>query len=512
MTYYGSVYPTVYVTVTESYDVTLSAPNATMTHTETLITPPSDPACGSTVVPIDPNEPMFTIQATINVPVSHDGSPAANGTRAIGGAPIEGSMSGKASNLPAPPKASLGNPGPRPANPGPQPEGTPEEPSFADFSPTVVPSTIYNSAPYTSTVVITKKTPVPVAPRTETPPPSFGPGPQPQPQPQPPSPPANNPPNPPNQQTGGRPGGNGQQPGGPNGGGEINTLAQLPNSGPQAGASGLIDSVIRSLIVPAAATAPAAPAAPQTTLNNVPVALRPSSVVIGSSVIPIPTGREEAVVSQGGAVFTVRSGEIVAPSATVAFGPLNPQGIISVPPTRVTAAPGIIVEVAGSTAIVDGTTFRLDEDFSTVVTVNGERISIGPSGIGLPSTTIAAARTTAAPQVVETVGHVTFTLSGSSVIIAGTTYGIASDSPTITTQVNGDRVSIGPGGIGFDSTTVKPTMDQTSTREAAAEATGSASGSGSNDGDSNGDDSMASAHLMSPFAIIVSLFALVMAL
>lgn len=498
MTYFGSVYPTVYLTVTETYDVTLSAANATMTDTETLITP--SPACGSTVVPIDnPDQPMATIQATINVPISdHAGTtfptmdaPANDTRQTVEGTPVQGSMSGKASSWPPPKFPNI------PVAPGPEPEQT-----HVDFSPSVVASTIYATAPYTATVVVTKKTPVPVAPRSEEPPPVFQPKPPASDQPKPP-----NPPSPPNQQPGGGPGTGPQQPGRPNGGGDINTRVQVPGSQPTGGASGLLETIIRSLLAPAAATLPAIP---QTTLNNVPIAVRPSSVVIGGSVIPIPTGRDEAVVSQGGAVFTVRAEEIVAPSTTVAFGPLNPQGAISIPPTRVTAAPGVVVEVAGSTAIVDGTTFRLDQDFSTVVTISGERISIGPSGIGLSSTTIVPGRITAAPQIVESVGDVTFTIDGSAVILSGTTYGIATDSPTITTEVAGQRISIGPGGVGFDSTTIKPTSAQTSTRESAAEA--SSSGGGDGNGDDDGSDNTASASLMSPFAMVVSLFALFIAL
>lgn len=514
LTYFGSVYPTVYVTVTEGYDVTLSAANATMTDSEILITPSSH--CSSTVVPVDnPDQPMATIEATIDVPISESPGPddgartiqttdATNVTQGFGGGGgpgRAGTMTGKASGLPKPPfHPNVPDPDPdAPASVAPSPEAPPPGQTHVDYSPTVVQSTIYNSAPYTSTVVVTKKTPVPVVPRTEEPPPVF--------QPRPPSP---NAPNPPNQQTGGRPSPGGARPGGPNSGGAINTLIQLPPSQP-AGGSGLVESVIRSLFFP---SAPTPAAAPQTTLNNVPVAVRPSAVVIGSSEVPIPTGRDEAVVTEGGAVFTVRAQEIVAPSTTVAFGPLNPQGAISVAPTRVTAAPGVIVEVAGSTAIVDGTTFRLDESFSTVITISGERISIGPSGIGLPSTTIAAGRITDAPRTVQTVGDVTLTIDGSSVIIAGTTYGIASDSPTVTTEVNGERISIGPGGVGFDSTTVRPTTERTSTREAAAEATSSEGGSTGGNGDSDGDDSdnTASAFLMSPFAMVVSLFALFIAL
>lgn len=367
-------------------------------------------------------------------------------------------------------------------------------------TPTVVQSTIYAGAPYTSTVIVTKKTPVPVVPRSNEPTLNFGD--QPSSVPKPPNSPPAGP---------GR-GGPGrtqspptQQPAGPNAVDETNTLVQAPPGG---AGNGLIETVIRSLIL-APSTTPAI--APQTTLNNVPIAVRSSSIIIGTTTVPIPTdGGAEATITAAGATFTVRPSEIVAATTTVTFGPLSPQGAISIPPTRITAGSGVVVAVAGSTAVVDGTTFRLDASFSTVVTVSGERISIGPSGVALASTTIATAgRVTEAPQIVETVGHVTFTIDGSQVVISGSTFGIGSGAPTVTTEFSGDKVSIGPGGVGFASTTVSPTRvaPATSGDEDDARATGSAADGG------DGDDSSAASVSRDPgSAALLSLLAGLVAL
>jgi hypothetical protein len=516
MTYFGSVYPTVYMTVTETFDVTLSAANATMTEGETLITPSSPSACRSTVVPIDgPGQAVATILATFDVPVTDSSttddsttfstfSAPANQTHSVASGDDQNGIDGSRGPL------ATGRPPPKGALP-PAPEAqTPESPdddnglnptSHLNYHPTVVPSTIYATAPYTSTVIVTKKTPVPVVPRSQEPPVVF----------QPASPPANNPPpsSPPsNNAPGGNPnrGPGGAPAGGPNVGSQVNTLIVRPSAAPAPG--NLIDTIIRSIIIQ---QSPTQAFAPQTTLNNVPVAVRPSSVVIGNSAVPIPTGRDEAVVTEGGAVFTVRPSEIVADATTVAFGPLSPQEVISVAPTRVTAAPGVVVAVAGSTAVVDGTTFRLDASFSTIVTVSGERISIGPSGIGLPDTTIAISPVTEAPQIVQSVGDVTFTLQGSEVVISGTRFGIGSDSPTITTEFSGERISIGPGGIGFDSTTISPTSGSTSTSSSPdVEATSSGDTTENEDSGDGNNSSGASVFRLSGYTTLLSLLAFVL--
>ncbi|ETN42147.1 uncharacterized protein HMPREF1541_04088 [Cyphellophora europaea CBS 101466] len=498
LTYYGSVYPTVYSTVTEIYNVTLSAVNATMTDSETLMTP-SQAACGYTVVPINgPEQAIATIEGTVDpaLPqpkqtVLSTGLSPDNMTL-VDGTPFTETMSigsPSRSGAPRPPKfpaAPVPETGERPS---PVVGGRPPAASMKG-------STIYATAPYTSTVIVTKKTPVPVLPTAQSPPPVFQ------------NPPPTQDRKPPVQETGGRPGAGGDSVGGPSGGAPggpkddsgVVSLIQISNGiGISAGPNG-IDSI------PATATGGVAP---QTTIDDVPIAVQRSSVFFGSSAVAIPTGRDEAVITQGDATFTLRSNAIAGQSTTVAFGPLSPQGVVSVPPTRVTAAPGVVVEVAGSTAVVAGTTFRLDERFSTVITVSGQRVSIGPSGIGLPSTTILAGLVTQAPAMVETVGDVTFTLDGSRVIISGSTYGIATDSPTVTTEFDGEEVSIGPGGIGFDSTTFKPTQAETSTREDMAQATGSAGGG---DGDDGSDSNGASLPGKSLWGALASLLALLVVL
>jgi hypothetical protein len=182
---------------------------------------------------------------------------------------------------------------------------------------------------------------------------------------------------------------------------------------------------------------------------------------VGTQVIAIPT-TGAATVRAGEQLFTVRPSEIAVSGSTLSFGTLQQaQFASSVPPTRITAAPGVVVEVGGSTAVVAGTTFRIGEGApSSAITISGQRIAFGTAGVVLPSTTVAAgAAITAGPAVaVESVGDLTFSVDATQVIIDGSTYRIGSGAPTVRTTVDGQSLSIGTGGIAVGtSTTVRPT-------------------------------------------------------
>jgi hypothetical protein len=418
VTYYGSVPPTVYLTVTEEFSVTVTASNASITASETFITPP--PACISTILPLPGTfQPLETIELSSAVISSQAGL----------------SPSGK--KPPPQPHVDTGTANSPHHTPPPAEESPPDEETS-----TVLKSTVYATAPYTSTVIITKKTPVVVVSSQTSAPPVFqdpGAGQNPPPPP-PPSPTGGS--SPPNAPSNDKP-----PPASPG------SVAPAPvTATPSLG--GAIISILRTQIPAPSATPPA-----QTTLANVPVAFAPSSVIIGSSAIAIPSSGQVVATIQG-QTFTVGPSGIAVAGTTIGGGPLN---VIQSPPvsifsTRVTVAPGVVAEVVGSTAVIDGSTFRIGFGApATTLTFNGVPVDIGPYGIILPTSTIAANAMTDTPKVVESAGGLVFSIDQSEVVIAGTTYQIGSGAPTVTTVIDGQTVSIGAGGVGLKSTTLKPT-------------------------------------------------------
>ena len=520
VTYLGSVPPTVFVTVTEGFNVTVTASNVSFTVRPILITPP--PACSATVIPLDQTSTTDDSTATdLNPELPHLGS--------------------------KPPPAN--EPSVVTATENPE-EGSPE-----------ASDSIYSTVAYTSTVIVTKKTPVTVVvpattspgvnfnmpSQTPTPVPTNGGGGG-----------ANNPP---------ANGGNTPAPNVPlttspnafasvnNGGG---SLIINPASASPPGIGNIIASIANppyaTATVPAPAPAPVAAAPLTTSLGGVPVVVLPSnSVAIGSQTILIPN-LIATTVQVSGVVFTVEPSQIIGPSATVALAQAQKQQLVTpIPTATITTVVGDLTLTVGPTAaVIAGTTYRIGSGATpTTVVVAGTSISIGADGVGLPSTTVAPggvspyvvyttdgltfsvgssiaivsgttyrvgsnapevtatigsqhltvtfgtdgvalAKTTlapgASPFVVVTAEGLTFSIDGTEAIISGTTYRIGSGAPKMTTSIGSGHasVSFGPGGVGLASTTIHPTTPSTPSAGTGSRSTSSSpSQTASNDGTSN---------------------------
>ncbi|KIW63997.1 hypothetical protein PV04_08957 [Phialophora macrospora] len=465
VTYYGSVPPTVYVTVTEGFDVTVTASNVSVTDTPMLITPL--PACSATIMPMDESfVPLLTPVASTNtnpkVPL------VATATNPLN----------SAAPLPAPPNAT-------PAF-APAPPNSPFESAAPAAS-----SAVYSSVDYTSTVVVTKKTPVTVVvPPTTSLDINF-------------NFPSQNPTSPNNggnnDGSGGNNGGssggsnggqsgnggsNGNSGSGGGGGGAGNTASPSPDAFASINTSGtageslvvntgtpttrglgnIIASIINSPFVPASpiTRAPPPAAAPLTTsVGSLPVVVLPSnSVAIGGQTFAIPN-LAPTTVQVSGVLFTLEPSQIVAPSATITLVQAQRQQLVTPVPTgTITTTVGDLTLTVGPTAaIISGTTYRIGPGApATTVIVDGTSVSVGAGGVGLPSTTVAPGGVTGTPFVVYTTEGLTFSVGSSVAIVDGTTYRVGTNAPEVTTTLGPDHVTVsfGPDGVGLTSTTLAP--------------------------------------------------------
>ncbi len=241
--------------------------------------------------------------------------------------------------------------------------------------------------------------------------------------------------------------------------------------------------------------------APAITISGTPVSLG-QELIVGSSTVKIPPESVFNVAGQvitanpsgfilaaapsqlgslgsltpitaGDMTFSVGSGVAVVDGATIGLGnptikvlngqtvSFGPGGIglasttIALPSAesfRAVTAGGVTFGLGQSVAVIDGSSFNVA--IPTTKVLNGQTISIGPSGIGLASTTIPIQNSPSNPTPI-TAGGITFGLSPSIAVVDGTTFALNSNSPTtIKTLANGQTISIGPSGIGFASTTI----------------------------------------------------------
>ncbi|KAI9739547.1 MAG: hypothetical protein M1834_006263 [Cirrosporium novae-zelandiae] len=134
-------------------------------------------------------------------------------------------------------------------------------------------------------------------------------------------------------------------------------------------------------------------------------------------------------------------------------------------------ANGMTLTIAGSTLEVGGKTYIIPVGspvHPTSVVVNGDTISLGPNGIGLPSTTIELPTAQPTFSAITTDG-VTFSLGPSDVVVVnGKTYTETPGAIPTTTTINGHVISIGPHGVGLADTIIALISPTPTTLSAAA--------------------------------------------
>ena len=210
--------------------------------------------------------------------------------------------------------------------------------------------------------------------------------------------------------------------------------------------------------------------------------LGPGGVQVDGTTIPIPTPPPQfQAITAGDLIFSVAPSQAVIAGKTFPIGPdvepiltvingqtvsIGPQGIglasttVALPnansqPTNVVTAAGLTFSLSPSEAVVDGKTFKITPGTAPITTVlNGQTITIGPQGIGLPTTTIPLPNVNSQPTNVVTAAGLTFSLSPSEAVVDGKTFKITPGSTPITTVLNGQTISIGPQGIGLATTTI----------------------------------------------------------
>ena len=433
VTYLDSVPPTVYATITESFLVTVSASNASLPPPQ-LITPPV--ACTATVIPVAATateEPFFSGPA--------DWSSSINSACPFGvcypGTPSPVGSTAHLSFQPALTVITLSF-GPA-ATEGPLSSLEPENASTAAPLASQLPLPSTGSA-FTSTVLVTKKTPVPVVVPPTSAPPVF----------QIPATTKNPTTTPKASAAGGSPSAN------PNVGGNNPSPAGQSPTTTQVG--NIIASVINNPFTPISSNGAKVPAT--TTIDSVVVQILPSSVVIGGQTLSIPGTSSKTTLQVNGQTFTVQNSQIIAPGTTYAItAARNQESPVTAAPSRVTAG-GLTFSVGASQAIISGTTYAIGNGAgsSTTIRIGGTTVVVGSGGVILPSTTVAPVMITApplAPEVITAAG-LTFTVGPSFAIISGSTYTIGPGAKPTTIVVGGKTISVGSNGIGLASTTIAP--------------------------------------------------------
>lgn len=178
--------------------------------------------------------------------------------------------------------------------------------------------------------------------------------------------------------------------------------------------------------------------------------------VIGDHTFSYGSGVAAQTDVHDGETFTIGPSGIGFGTTTIG-GPAHPSG------TQLGIAGGMhVTEIGSSIAVISGTTFLVGPGATaTTAVLNGKTVVAGSAGLSLAGTVLSYPFNQ--PTQVITAGDVAFTAVGSLVNIGGTTYTIGPGAATTTEVYNGQTISLGPGGVGFKTTTVSATSSPSAT-------------------------------------------------
>lgn len=185
-----------------------------------------------------------------------------------------------------------------------------------------------------------------------------------------------------------------------------------------------------------------------TTIHGVPIDLGPTKVVVGSSTFAIGAGAPERTALYNGQTLTFGPGGVKFDQTT-----LTPPTPVS---TNFVIVGGQVFSAIGSTvAVFEGSTFIYGPNVPmTTNVVNGDTITIGPSGITFDGSTLGGPSHPSGTQL-GIVGGLTITELGSTLaVVHSVTLTIGPNATATTTVINNHTLTIDSTGLGVGGATL----------------------------------------------------------
>ncbi len=202
----------------------------------------------------------------------------------------------------------------------------------------------------------------------------------------------------------------------------------------------------------ATVTFPSVDAAPRVTAGGQVFSVYPSQLKALGRIIPLPNTAKASPFVYKGQTFSVNPSQIIAPDTSITL----PS------PNKVT--PFVYIDHSLSMDVSQfmarSTTIPLSSG-SGIVTYNGQVLTIRPSEVIGPSTTIAlsALDDSAASLTAVTTEGLTFSIGPSAAVVGSSTYSLVPGKPAATIMTHGEAVLVGSNGVQFGNVHVPiPTM------------------------------------------------------
>ncbi|PMD30620.1 hypothetical protein L207DRAFT_520113 [Hyaloscypha variabilis F] len=207
-------------------------------------------------------------------------------------------------------------------------------------------------------------------------------------------------------------------------------------------------SILGPMLVAYVPTAGGITAEAQTTINGVPIDVGPTKVVLGGTTFAIGAGAPDQTAYYNGKTITLGAAGVIMDQTTLA--PPSP-----LPTNNVIIGGEVFSAIGSSIAVIGGSTITYGSGIPvTTDVVNGDTITIGPSGVSFDGTTLGGPDHATGTQL-GIVGGVSVTEVGSTLaVVDGVTLTVGPNATPTTTVINGHTVTIASSGLGVNGATL----------------------------------------------------------
>ncbi|POR38929.1 Uncharacterized protein TPAR_00870, partial [Tolypocladium paradoxum] len=178
-------------------------------------------------------------------------------------------------------------------------------------------------------------------------------------------------------------------------------------------------------------------------VGGLPVTITGSEAIVGGATVTIPEGGTTTVVD--GQRVSIGPGTLVVGGEVLSFDPVMPSREAGV----VVHGGELLTAIGRSVVVIHSTTFTYGPGMTGMTeVVNGETISIGPSGVMVHGMVIGGPSADTSTTSYEIVGGATISRIAASVaVINGVTFTVGPGTQWTTTVIAGKAFTIGPTGV-----------------------------------------------------------------
>ncbi|OAA68954.1 hypothetical protein ISF_03329 [Cordyceps fumosorosea ARSEF 2679] len=201
-------------------------------------------------------------------------------------------------------------------------------------------------------------------------------------------------------------------------------------------------------------------------LDGIPVTSVGLSLQIGGGTFAIPISDSNTVTVNGKAVTISPTGITIGGDSMAYTRPAASDVVV--------AGGEMLTAVGRSVVVLHSVTYTYGNGIAPVVQViNGDTVTVGPSGVFVHGTTLGGASAEPTDTEYEIVGGATIAkLPPSMVIVNGETYAVGPGASQKTVVIGDQTLTVGPIGLVMAATTIKYPFDPSVTTTIAARSTG----------------------------------------